>query len=56
MMNGIIGFEIIVDELQAKKKLSQNKTEHERQNIINDLSNKPDTVEQEIAAYMSKII
>jgi len=55
MMKGIVGFEIVVDELQAKKKLSQNKTEKERQSIINELSNKPDTVEQEIAAYMSRL-
>jgi transcriptional regulator len=55
MIKGIVGFEIIVDDLQAKKKLSQNKTEKERDSIINELSNKPDTNEQEIAAYMSKL-
>jgi transcriptional regulator len=55
MMKGIVGFEIVVDELQAKTKLSQNKTEKERQNIINELSNKPDTTEQGIAAYMAKL-
>lgn len=55
MMRGIVGFEIIVDELQAKKKLSQNKTEKERQSIINELSTKPDTTEKDIAAYMSKL-
>jgi transcriptional regulator len=31
MMNGIVGFEILVDEVQGKKKLSQNKNEQERQ-------------------------
>jgi len=55
MMKGIVGFEIVVEDLQAKKKLSQNKTEQERQSIINELSNKPDTTEQEIAAYMSHL-
>ncbi|MDB5002927.1 MAG: transcriptional regulator [Mucilaginibacter sp.] len=55
MMKGITGFEIVVDELQGKKKLSQNKTEKERDNIINELSNKPDSNEKEIAAYMSKL-
>ncbi|MDB5155465.1 MAG: transcriptional regulator [Mucilaginibacter sp.] len=55
MMKGIVGFEIVVDELQAKKKLSQNKTEKERESIINELSNKPDTAEQEIAAYMTRL-
>lgn len=55
MMKGIVGFEIVVDDLQAKKKLSQNKTEKERESIINELSNRPDTTEQEIAAYMSRL-
>ena len=53
MMKGIVGFEIIVDDLQAKKKLSQNKTEKERESIIAELSNKPDSNEKEIAAYMA---
>jgi transcriptional regulator len=55
MMKGITGFEIVVDELQAKKKLSQNKTEKERENIIAELSKKPDSTEKEIAAYMAKL-
>jgi transcriptional regulator len=55
LMQGIVGFEIVVDDLQAKKKLSQNKTEKERENIIAELSNKPDSAEREIAAYMSKL-
>jgi transcriptional regulator len=53
MMKGIVAFEIIVDDLQAKKKLSQNRTEKERENIINDLSNKGDSSEKAIAAYMA---
>jgi transcriptional regulator len=38
--------------LQGKKKLSQNKTENERQKIINALSKSEDTNEQLIAGYM----
>jgi transcriptional regulator len=53
MMKGIVGFEIIVDDLQAKKKLSQNKTQKERENIIAELKSKTDTTEKEIAAYMA---
>jgi len=53
MMKGIVAFEIIVDDLQAKKKLSQNRTEQERENIINTLSKSPDTTENEIAKYMT---
>lgn len=55
MMQGIVGFEIVVDDLQAKKKLSQNKTERERNNIITELSSKPDSTERDIAAYMSRL-
>jgi transcriptional regulator len=55
MMNGIVGFEIVVDDLQAKKKLSQNKTEKERENIIADLSNAPDSNAKEIAEYMARL-
>jgi transcriptional regulator len=37
MLNGIVAFEIKVTELQAKYKLSQNKTDTERRRIINSL-------------------
>ena len=52
MINGITAFEIVVTDLQAKKKLSQNRTEIERGNIITSLSKSTDKNEQEIAAYM----
>jgi transcriptional regulator len=53
MMKGIVAFEITVDDLQAKKKLSQNRSEQERENIINTLSKSQDTAESEIAKYMA---
>jgi transcriptional regulator len=37
MLNGIVAFEITVTDLQAKNKLSQNKTEAERRRIVNAL-------------------
>ncbi len=55
MLKGIVGFEIIVDELQGKKKLSQNKSERERENIIGDLSNSPLSTDKDIAEYMKSI-
>lgn len=55
MMNGIIAFEIEVTDLQAKKKLSQNRSEIEQQNVIHSLENSPDTNEREIAEYMKKL-
>lgn len=55
MMRGIVAFEVVVDDLQAKKKLSQNRSETERQNIINDLSKATDTTERDIAGYMRSL-
>lgn len=52
MMKGIVAFEITVDDLQAKKKLSQNRSAQERENIIKTLSNSADQSENEIAKYM----
>ncbi|MGY4536528.1 transcriptional regulator [Mucilaginibacter sp. UYNi724] len=53
MMNGIIAFEILVDDLQGKSKLSQNRTATERESIITSLSDSLDKNDQGIAAYMS---
>lgn len=52
MMNGIVAFEIEVTDLQAKKKLSQNRSELERENVINSLGKSSDSNEREIASYM----
>lgn len=54
LINGIVAFEVIIEDLQAKKKLSQNRTETEKQKIIDTLSKSDDTNEQLIAAYMKK--
>ncbi len=52
MANGIVAFEIIITDLQANKKLSQNKTDSEKEKIIETLSKSKDTNEQWIAKYM----
>ncbi len=52
MTKGIVAFEIEVTELQAKKKLSQNKSKVERENIIQSLSQSDFSNEKDIAAYM----
>lgn len=54
MSKAIVAFEIVVTDLQGKKKLSQNKTEQERLNIIDTLSGSNDTAEKLIAEYMKK--
>jgi transcriptional regulator len=55
MMNGIVAFELIVDDLQAKMKLSQNRTEKEREKIIDHLSKSENSTEKEIAEYMMRL-
>ncbi|MBK9736738.1 MAG: FMN-binding negative transcriptional regulator [Saprospiraceae bacterium] len=54
MINGIVAFRITVNSIEAKKKLSQNKTETEQKNIIKDFSESKDQNEQYIANYMLK--
>jgi len=55
MLKGIVAFEIIVTDLQAKKKLSQNRTPTEKDNIINSLNNSPHANDKQIAVYMAKM-
>jgi transcriptional regulator len=52
MSKGIVAFEIVVTDLQAKKKLSQNKTVSEQNKIIETLSKSSNYNEQLIADYM----
>lgn len=54
MSKGIVAFEILVTELQAKKKLSQNRSDSERQRIIDTLSKSNDSNEKSIAEFMQK--
>ena len=55
MVKGIVGFEITVKDIQAKSKLSQNRSDIEKTNIINSLSKSEDTNEREIAEYMTEL-
>lgn len=55
MLRGIVAFELEVIDLQAKKKLSQNKTEAERKRIIEHLEQSENTVEKDIATYIKKL-
>ena len=54
MMRGIIAFEVEITQLQAKKKLSQNKMAEEQQRIINHLETSDKTVERDVAFYMQQ--
>lgn len=54
MRRGIVAFDITVTNIQAKKKLSQNKTRAERERIIQALTASPYSAEKDIAAYMRR--
>jgi transcriptional regulator len=54
MLNGIVTFQIIVTDIQAKKKLSQNKKETERQKIISAFEKSNDDNEKTIAEFMKQ--
>jgi transcriptional regulator len=54
MTKGIVAFEIVVTEVKAKKKLSQNRSEEEKQRIIESLNESEDSNERHIAAFMKK--
>jgi transcriptional regulator len=43
MLNHIVGFEIAVNRIEAKFKLSQNRTRNEQQHVIDSLQVSPDT-------------
>lgn len=52
MIKGIVAFEIEVTDLQGQKKLSQNKTEIEKQRIVNHLEHSENTIEKELANFI----
>ena len=55
MTKGIVAFEMTVTDLQAKKKLSQNRTDSEKNRIIESLAESKDTNEKSIADYMKDL-
>ena len=55
MMNGITAFQMVVDDLQAKAKLSQNRSDAERANIIHSFEDTENTNEKEMAEYMRSL-
>jgi transcriptional regulator len=54
MMRGIVAFELEVTDLQGQQKLSQNKSDTERERIIQQLEKSSDSVENTLAGYMRK--
>ena len=54
MLSHIVGFEIAVTEIEAKFKLSQNRTKGEQESIIASLGAAPDTTISSVASLMRK--
>lgn len=52
MLSHIVGFEIAATKIEAKFKLSQNRTKQEQENVITSLRAAPDTVVSGIAQLM----
>jgi transcriptional regulator len=52
-MKGIVGFEIVVDEIQASFKLSQNRDQRNYENVVAELSKSNDQNAQRVARVMS---
>ncbi|MCZ2480688.1 FMN-binding negative transcriptional regulator [Aquirufa nivalisilvae] len=54
MIQGIVAFEVVISEIQAKKKISQNRSKKEQEQIAQALSQSTLSHEQQIADYMKK--
>ena len=54
MMRGIVGFEIQITRLEGKFKLSQNRSEVERENVIAALQETSDMLNRDVAELMNR--
>ncbi len=54
MVKGIVAFEVEIEDIQAKEKLSQNKTQEERERIIKEFSSSADNHKKILAEFMQK--
>ncbi|MEH7350949.1 hypothetical protein V7155_19165, partial [Gottfriedia acidiceleris] len=53
-LKGIVGFKIKVEEIQASYKLSQNRSEKDYNNIIDNLQKEEDPHSKQMAELMGK--
>jgi transcriptional regulator len=54
MMNGIVGFEMMVSRLEGKYKLSQNRNPTDRQKVANTLLQSTDGIDRAVGAEMQQ--
>jgi transcriptional regulator len=55
MLNGIVGFEIAISEIQGKFKMSQNRSPNDRVNVVEQLDAKGSDLSVETAKYMRNL-
>ncbi len=56
LSRGIVAFDFVVANIQAKEKLSQNKSFADRTNIVQKLSQSPDSTAQAVAHRMQELL
>ncbi len=54
-IKGITGFELKIEDIQAKAKLSQNRTDEDYKNIVDKLEETPDFQAKEVARLMRQV-
>lgn len=55
LSRGIVGFKLTVEDITHVRKLSQNKSEDDKQGVLNAFENSPDINEQVMAQEMKKV-
>jgi transcriptional regulator len=55
MLNAVVGIEILIDDIQAKYKLSQNKSEQDFENVIRHLEKSEHQVDKNLAKVMKSL-
>ena len=55
MMHSIVGIEILIEDVQAKYKLSQNKSENDTNNVIHQLEKSDHPSDNKVAEEMKKL-
>jgi transcriptional regulator len=53
-LNAIVGFEIDIERIEGKFKLSQNRTLVDQQRVIAALEKQPDPMSQQMAKFMQQ--
>ena len=53
-MKGVVGFELLITRLEGKFKMSQNRSTHDRERVVEELHSIADATGCEVAAIMGR--